>query len=92
MAGAAFGGIGGFYNGFKLTTLAGQTGNVRRTQMLNHIVKQGSANANTLGCIAVMYSTFGVLLQQVRGVDDELNTIAAATATGLLYKSTGNYL
>lgn len=53
-------------------------------------MKQGSGTANTLGTIAVMYSAFGVLLQWGRGdVDDELNTVLAGTATGLLYKSTG---
>ncbi|PSN48419.1 Mitochondrial import inner membrane translocase subunit Tim23 [Blattella germanica] len=31
---------------------------------------------------------FGVLLSWSRGSDDEFNTLAAATATGLLYKST----
>jgi len=52
-------------------------------------MKQGSATANTLGVLAVMYSGFGVLLSWGRGSDDELNTLTAATATGLLYKSTG---
>lgn len=52
-------------------------------------MKQGSANANTLGTIAVMYSAFGVILQWVRETDDDLNTLAAATATGMLYKSSG---
>ncbi len=52
-------------------------------------MKQGSSTANTLGTLAVMYSGFGVLLQWVRGEDDEINTLLAGTATGLLYKSTG---
>lgn len=51
-------------------------------------MKQGSATANTLGSITVLYSAFGVLLQFARGEDDEANTILAGTATGLLYKST----
>lgn len=51
-------------------------------------MKQGSATANTLGAIAVMYSAFGVLLQFLRKKDDETNTVLAGTATGLLYKST----
>lgn len=34
-----------------------------------------------------MYSGFGVLISLARGTDDELNTLAAATMTGLLYKS-----
>jgi len=88
MVGAATGGAVGFYNGLKATTLAGQTGKLRRTQMLNHIMKKGSATANTLGSVAVIYSAFGVILSWARGTDDDLNTIAAATATGCLYKST----
>lgn len=36
-----------------------------------------------------MYSIFGVAVSKLRGADDELNTLGAATATGLLYKSTG---
>lgn len=54
-------------------------------------MKQGSATANTLGTLAVMYSGFGVILQYVRGEDDEVNTLLAGTGTGLLYKSTGRY-
>ncbi|XP_067009161.1 mitochondrial import inner membrane translocase subunit Tim23 isoform X2 [Anabrus simplex] len=87
MLGAGVGGIGGFYNGLRNTTLAGHTGKLRRTQLLNYVMKQGAATANTLGVLAVMYSGFGVLLSWGRGVDDEANTLVAATATGLLYKS-----
>ncbi|KAJ8919900.1 hypothetical protein NQ315_006429 [Exocentrus adspersus] len=88
MIGAALGGATGFYNGLKATTLAGQTGKLRRTQMINHIMKKGSATANTCGSVAVIYSAFGVFLSWARGTDDDLNTIIAATATGFLYKST----
>lgn len=52
-------------------------------------MKQGSGTANTLGVLAVMYSAFGVVLQFARGEDDDINTVLAGTATGLLYKSTG---
>ncbi|CAG9767500.1 unnamed protein product [Ceutorhynchus assimilis] len=88
MIGAGLGGASGFYNGLRATTLAGQTGKLRRTQLLNHIMKKGSATANTFGSVAVIYSAFGVILSWARGTDDDLNTITAATATGLLYKST----
>ncbi|KAG5675749.1 hypothetical protein PVAND_005627 [Polypedilum vanderplanki] len=88
MVGAAVGGVGGLYNGVKATALAQQTGKLRRTQILNHVMKQGAGTANTLGTIAVLYSAFGVLLSWARGEDDEINTIAAGTATGLMYKST----
>lgn len=88
MIGASIGGIAGFYNGIKATNLANQTGKLRRTQMLNHVMKQGSATASTFGTIAVLYSAFGVLLSWAREQDDEINTMAAGTLTGLMYKST----
>ncbi|XP_013101288.1 mitochondrial import inner membrane translocase subunit Tim23 isoform X1 [Stomoxys calcitrans] len=88
MIGAGIGGVAGFYNGMRTTKALQQTGKLWRTQMLNHVMKQGSGTANTLGTLAVMYSGFGVLLQAVRGEDDDINTVVAGTATGLLYKST----
>uniref|UniRef100_A0A0K8TRZ4 Putative mitochondrial import inner membrane translocase subunit tim23 n=1 Tax=Tabanus bromius TaxID=304241 RepID=A0A0K8TRZ4_TABBR len=88
MVGATVGGLAGLYNGIRTTAAANQTGKLRRTQLLNHVMKQGSATANTLGTLAVMYSAFGVLLQYGRGEDDDVNTVLAGTATGLLYKST----
>lgn len=51
-------------------------------------MKQGARSANTLGVVAVMYSAFGVGLSWLRDTEDEINTIAAATTTGLLFKST----
>ena len=53
-------------------------------------MKHGSSLANTFGVVSVMYSGFGVLFSWARGTDDSLNTMAAATATGMLFKSTGN--
>lgn len=67
MAGAAVGGVSGFFQGLKSTTMLGQSGALRRTQMLNFVMKTGSARANTLGTIAVMYSSFGVIISYLRG-------------------------
>lgn len=58
-------------------------------RLINHVMKQGSGTANTLGTLAVLYSACGVLLQYIRDQDDNVNTIIAGSATGLLYKSTG---
>ncbi|XP_017114053.1 mitochondrial import inner membrane translocase subunit Tim23 [Drosophila elegans] len=88
MIGGGIGGLAGVYNGFKVTKALNQTGKLRRTQLINHIMKQGSGTANTLGTLAVLYSATGVLLQFVRGEDDHVNTVVAGSATGLLYKST----
>ena len=38
---------------------------------------------------ALMYSGIGAILGWARGAEDELNTVAAGTTTGLLYKSSG---
>ncbi|XP_076174897.1 translocase of inner mitochondrial membrane 23 isoform X2 [Ptiloglossa arizonensis] len=87
ITGATIGGATGFYRGIKATTLAGQTGKLRRTQLINHVMKNGSSLANTFGIVSVMYSGIGVLLSWTRGTDDSLNTLVAATATGMLFKS-----
>jgi len=86
LLGASAGGLHGLYNGLKDTQ--GQAGKIRRTQLLNYIGKRGATTGNALGVTALMYSGFGVFLSWFREADDEYNTIAAATATGLLYKST----
>ncbi|KAG7213795.1 hypothetical protein KM043_003015 [Ampulex compressa] len=86
--GAGIGGSSGLYRGIRATSLAGQTGKLRRTQLINYVMKNGSSLANTLGVVSVMYSGFGVLLSWARGTDDSINTLVAATATGMLFKST----
>jgi len=85
LVGAGFGGIHGLYRGLKDTQNQPMT--IRRTQLLNYIGKHGASAGNGLGVVALMYSGLGVLLSWARETDDEYNTLAAATATGLLYKS-----
>ncbi|XP_054724449.1 mitochondrial import inner membrane translocase subunit Tim23-like [Uloborus diversus] len=89
MTGAVIGGVQGFHSGWKQMASMEQTLSVKRTQLLNHVLKRGAGVANTLGVVGLMYSGFGVIFSYARGMDDELNTVAAGTATGLLYKSTG---
>ncbi|KAK7113004.1 mitochondrial import inner membrane translocase subunit Tim23-like [Littorina saxatilis] len=89
--GAAVGGLNGLYTGLRETNANQLTGAVRRTQMLNFITKQGASSAQTLGVVALMYSIFGVVLSYGRGVDDELNTVVAGTATGLLFKCSAGW-
>ncbi|XP_055355408.1 mitochondrial import inner membrane translocase subunit Tim23-like, partial [Paramacrobiotus metropolitanus] len=88
MTGALIGGTSGIYTGLRDTSVAGLTGGARRAQILNYVSKRGASYANGLGVLAVMYSGFGVIISKLRGTDDELNTLMAGTATGLLYKST----
>lgn len=88
MIGGGIGGVTGLVQGIKDTAAAGHTGKLRRTQLINYVMKQGARSANTLGVVAVMYSAFGVGLSWLRDTEDEINTLAASTTTGLLYKST----
>jgi len=85
MLGGAMGGVNGLYTGLRATQ--GMTGKVRRTQLINYVSKTGSSSANALGVMAVMYSGFGCFLSWYRDTDDDANTMASATLTGLLYKS-----
>lgn len=38
---------------------------------------------------ALLYSAFGVIIEKTRGAEDDLNTVAAGTMTGMLYKCAG---
>ncbi|KAF7991215.1 hypothetical protein HCN44_002777 [Aphidius gifuensis] len=89
MIGASIGGTLGFYRGLKATTLAGQTGKLRRTQLINHFMKNGSTVATKLGAVTMLYNGFGVLLEYFRETEDPLNALGAATVTGMFYKSSG---
>lgn len=61
----------------------------RNVQILNMVTRQGATWANTLGSLALLYSVFGVVIEKARGAEDDLNTVAAGTMTGMLYKSAG---
>lgn len=38
---------------------------------------------------ALLYSAFGVAIEKARGAEDDINTVAAGTLTGMMFKSTG---
>ncbi|XP_057154876.1 mitochondrial import inner membrane translocase subunit Tim23B isoform X2 [Pan paniscus] len=87
MTGAAFGAMNGLRLGLKETQnmASSKPGNV---QILNMVTRQGALWANTLGSLALLYSAFGVIVEKTRGAEDDLNTVAAGTMTGMLYKCT----
>lgn len=88
MTGSGLGGMAGLYKGLRATTLAGQTGKVRRTQLINYVMKQGTTTGCTLGILASFYSSIALGVTWLRDQEDSTNTFIAATATGVLYKST----
>lgn len=82
ITGAALGGTIGTVRGLKLVKDMPSYA-VKRTQMLNSIVKGGTTSANAFGVVAVVYSSIAVGLSLARK-DDDINTISAATITGLI--------
>ncbi|XP_018403630.1 PREDICTED: mitochondrial import inner membrane translocase subunit Tim23 [Cyphomyrmex costatus] len=87
IAGAGIGGASGLYRGIKATSIAGETGKLRRTQLINHVMKGGASMANSLGVIMIMYTCAGIGLTWVRGTDDSLNTIVAAATSAAVFRS-----
>ncbi|XP_072347915.1 mitochondrial import inner membrane translocase subunit Tim23-like [Scyliorhinus torazame] len=87
MTGATIGAVNGLRLGLKETRDMAWS-KPRNVQILNMVTRQGALWANTLGSLALLYSTFGVVIEKVRGAEDDLNTVAAGSLTGLLYKST----
>lgn len=41
---------------------------------------------------ALLYSAFGVAIEKARGAEDDINTVAAGTVTGMVFKSAGGSL
>ncbi|CAL8309388.1 unnamed protein product [Boreogadus saida] len=87
ITGAAFGTINGVRMGLKETRDMAWS-KPRNVQILNIVTRQGASWANTLGSVALLYSVFGVAIEKVRGAEDDINTVAAGTLTGMLFKST----
>ncbi|XP_056153260.1 mitochondrial import inner membrane translocase subunit Tim23 isoform X2 [Lampris incognitus] len=87
MTGAAFGSLNGFRMGIKETRDMAWS-KPRNVQILNMVTRQGASWANTLGSVALLYSIFGVAIEKARGAEDDINTVAAGTLTGMLFKST----
>lgn len=50
-----------------------------------------SSEHNCAVCVvasaALLYSVFGVVIEKARGAEDDINTVAAGTLTGMLFKS-----
>ncbi|XP_030627497.1 mitochondrial import inner membrane translocase subunit Tim23 [Chanos chanos] len=88
ITGALFGAVNGLRMGLAETRGLAWS-KPRNVQILNMVTRQGATWANTLGSLALLYSAFGVIIEKTRGAEDDLNTVAAGTMTGILYKSPG---
>ncbi|CAF3505199.1 unnamed protein product [Rotaria sp. Silwood1] len=80
------GSMSGLYRGIRETR--DLTGSIRTSSIINYIARQGATTASAMGSIALIYSLIGTGISWTRGIDDELNTVASGSLTGLLYRST----
>jgi len=86
--GAAAGGAYGLYDGIRQTATADMKGRLRRTQITNYTLKSGATASNSLGSIAVIYSSLYCLLSFAHEEDDEAKSMVTGAVTGALFKST----
>lgn len=86
MTGAALGAVNGLRMGLKETRDMAWS-KPRNVQIINMVTRQGASWANSLGSVALLYSAFGVVIEKARGAEDDINTVAAGTLTGMLFKS-----
>merc|ERR1711911_482089 len=88
--GSIFGGGTGFCEGIAATKSLNLPFKVQRTQVINYTVKRSSSTAQNCGLFVSLYSIIGVALENMRGQDDDYNTIAASTAAcGIFFAKKG---
>lgn len=85
--GGLAGGSYGLYEGMRNTANSGLALGLRRTQILNHILKSGGSGMNSLGAIAFMYSSLYCLMSLHTEDHEDVKNCASGALTGLLYKS-----
>ncbi|XP_067015364.1 mitochondrial import inner membrane translocase subunit Tim23 [Anabrus simplex] len=87
LLGGTIGGLGGVLTALRQTVDYHLGGRLFRTHVINQMLKRGSVWAQTCGVLALLYSVAGVALTFQRDCDDDLNTMVAATTTGVVYRS-----
>ena len=87
-AGMGIGGVWGFIEGIRHP--AATSGRLKVTTVLNGVTKRGPAVSNSLGVVALMYSSINYAIVSARpsGNDDIINQTVAGAAAGALYKCT----
>ena len=86
LSGLAMGGAWGFFEG--LRHAPGTSSKLRINSILNFSTRRGPFIGNSLGILSIMYVMSERALGTLRHQYDMLNSIGAATAAGMLFKST----
>lgn len=53
------------------------------------VSRQGELGVNTLGNLDLLFNAFDGIIEKTWGEEDDLNTVAAGTMTGMSYRHTG---
>ncbi|XP_037927512.1 mitochondrial import inner membrane translocase subunit Tim23-like [Teleopsis dalmanni] len=89
LIGGAVGCLTGLYKGIREINKNKYTAKMQRTVLLNHVLKEGFVQSNTMAVIGIIYSGVSLLVKHIRpDCDGDFNTIISGTATGMLLKST----
>jgi import inner membrane translocase subunit TIM23 len=54
---------------------------------MNFGIKRGSMSAQSLGCIALLFSLYDWGISSARGVEDDINTVSSGVLTGITFTS-----
>ncbi|KAJ4420129.1 Mitochondrial import inner membrane translocase subunit tim23 [Gnomoniopsis sp. IMI 355080] len=80
------GGAWGMQEGLRRS--AGQAPKLRLNSTLNAITRRGPFLGNSAGVVAIVYNCFNSYIGYLRGKHDSINSVAAGTLSGMLFKST----
>ncbi|KAJ2552898.1 Mitochondrial import inner membrane translocase subunit tim23 [Coemansia sp. RSA 1933] len=85
--GLSTGGVWGFFEGMR--SQHGHNFKLRLNSVLNSMTRRGPFVANSLGVLAMFYSTINYSIGRYRGKRDQYNSMGAAAISGMLFKIGG---
>lgn len=86
LLGLGFGGLSGFLQGIK-SIPPNASFKLQTNTVLNSITKRGPFLGNSAGVLALTYNLIDSSLDSIRGVHDDLNSVAAGAIAGAIFKS-----
>lgn len=86
LLGLGFGGLSGLLQGIK-SIPPHASFKLQTNTVLNSITKRGPFIGNSAGVLALTYNLIDSSLDSIRGVHDDLNSVAAGAIAGAIFKS-----
>lgn len=86
LMGLGVGGLSGFLRGVK-SIPPNATFKLQMNTILNNITKRGPFLGNSAGVLALTYNLIDSSLDSIRGVHDDINSVAAGALAGAIFRS-----